>query len=320
MIKLLLFCGLFFSHIQAFDKVVIWGHKKNSHTHFYIHNAFNKAFKHLGYDVYWFDDEDVIEDFDFENSLFLVEGQVDRKIPLRNDCKYILHNCNNSKYQHLDQKNWMRLQVYTDDVLDWPSAKQVEPFVYFDIEAKTLFMPWATDLLPHEIDAQKDKIRNRTIQNKIYWIGTIGEGEFGNIHEITPFVKAAEESGIEFIKLHPGQATVEENAELISISYLAPAILGDWQVKKGYIPCRIFKNISYGAMGVTNSVRVFELFQRRIVYNPDTYQLFFDAKERLKKYTLTKTYRMMDFVKKNHTYLNRIARILEFLELIEKNY
>ena len=33
---------------------------------------------------------------------------------------------------------------------------------------------------------------------------------------------------------------------LIQESIIAPALQTDWQVEHEYIPCRIFKNISYG--------------------------------------------------------------------------
>ena len=39
-------------------KVVIWGVKLHSHTHSYIHWAFERAFRHLGYTVYWLDNSD----------------------------------------------------------------------------------------------------------------------------------------------------------------------------------------------------------------------------------------------------------------------
>jgi hypothetical protein len=60
-------------------KVVLWGHKLHTHTHSYIHFAFHKAFKHLGYDTYWFDNNDDVSGFDFFGSLFITEGQVDSK-------------------------------------------------------------------------------------------------------------------------------------------------------------------------------------------------------------------------------------------------
>ena len=43
---------------MKYNKVVIWGHPLYSHTHSYVHEAYNKAFKHLGYDTYWFHDGD----------------------------------------------------------------------------------------------------------------------------------------------------------------------------------------------------------------------------------------------------------------------
>lgn len=74
-------------------KVVLWGHKLHSHTHSYIHWGFERAFKYLGYETYWFDGGDNVSNFDFSGSLFITEGQVDQAIPLRDDCLYILHNC-----------------------------------------------------------------------------------------------------------------------------------------------------------------------------------------------------------------------------------
>src|SRR5690349_5990415 len=98
-------CILLSPLLNAFDKVVIWGHKLHTHTHSYIHSGFYEGFKHLGYATYWFDDADDVSDFNFSNTLFLTEGQVDKKIPLRADCIYLLHNCTDPKYRILERKN-----------------------------------------------------------------------------------------------------------------------------------------------------------------------------------------------------------------------
>jgi len=94
---------------------------------------------------------------------------------------------------------------------------------------------------------------------------------------------------------------------------LAPAIQGAWQCKVGYIPCRIFKNISYGAIGITNSKAVYDLFGGKIVYNEDTYQLCYDALDTIKNMDINELYELMDFVKEKHTYINRINYLLWFL-------
>ena len=304
------------NNCESFEKVIIWGHKLHSHTHSYIHNAFYRAFIHLGYPTYWFDDSDDVSNFDFSHCLFLTEGQVDGKIPIRKNCQYLLHNADSDKYLQLSSEQCLRIQVYTKDVLSKPTCTRIAPCIYFDRYTKTLYMPWATDLLPHEIDEIKKEVSVISNERKVYWIGTIGYGgEFGNSDQVNPFIAACRNEGVEFIHYGiyaPGwrAVSVEENQQLIASSYMAPAIVGRWQLEKGYIPCRIFKNISYGKLGITNSDTVYELFEKRIVYNPDTYALFYDAKKKLETMTLDELHGLMDFVKEKHTYLNRIELVI----------
>lgn len=317
-------CFIFFLtvipiQIFCFDKVIIWGHKLHSHTHSYIHDAFYKAFNHLGYDTYWFDDMDDVCNFDFTNSLFLTEGQVDSNIPLCQDCCYLLHNCCGEKYIHtIPARNRLTIQVYTHDVLHVPTAVKLAPFTYFDLIGQCVYMPWATDLLPHEIEELQKKECPHLPEKNIYWIGTIGGGTFGNIEEISPFQQACEDNGVSFIHAK-ARLDPNESIELIRNSYMAPTIVGTWQSEKGYIPCRIFKNISYGKMGITNSQAVFELFEEKIVYNPDTYQLFIDAQNCLNSSSQDQINDLVNFVKEKHTYLNRVQLLLSLLRMIQNN-
>jgi hypothetical protein len=300
-----------------FKNVIIWGHKLHSHTHSYIHAAFYRAFEYQGYNTYWFDDNDTLNGFDFSSSLFITEGQVDKRIPLRDDCRYILHNCDGEKYRSLRQKgNCIMLQVYTHDCLP-RSVQKLDDCIYADKNDLCIYMPWATDLLPHEIDAIKNKFRIRAPgKNKaVYFIGTIGGGTFGNDNHIDKFKRACHEHGISFMQQR--NLSLEETILNTQSSLMAPAIQGDWQIEKGYIPCRIFKNISYGAIGATNSKTVRELFQRKIVYNPDCYQLFYDVRDRINTITLEEQFEIMDFVKEKHTYLNRIEHLLQFMHMIK---
>ncbi len=306
------------AHLKGFDKVVIWGHKLHSHTHSYVHNAFFRAFKELGYSTYWFDDADNVQNEDFSGALFITEGQVDKNIPLRSDCRYILHNCSSSKYAPLyEAKKAISLQVYTDDVLSNPNCKKVAPCIYYDLGSKSIYMPWATDLLPKEIDLVKKKVPITKKNRNICWVGTIGAGVFGNIEQITPFKNMAKNHGIGF------QSTLNislaKHEKLIRSAYMAPTIVGKWQQEKGYIPCRIFKNISYGQMGITNSPRIYELFEGKIIYNSDSAQLFLDAHRKMQNMNLQELYDLMDFVKFNHTYINRIETLLDFFKKIEND-
>lgn len=308
----LLFLISFFSLNGAedfFSKVIIWGHPLHSHTHSYIHMAFFKAFQHLGYEVYWVSNVDEIQDIDISNALFITEGQVDASIPKRKDCYYVLHNCRADEYSDLVDRSIL-LQVYTHDCLAYVTEKLGE-CMYTNVAERMIFLPWATDLLPHEIEGMKETVQLEKERN-VTWIGTIGQGVFGNKNEIDGFAQACTENDIVFkgyTNLSP-----DKNIQLIQESYLAPAIQGAWQCENGYIPCRIFKNISYGQWGITNNKTVYDLFEGRIVYNSDTYQLFYDAQAYVKNSCINELYELMDFVKNNHTYINRIETLLGFMK------
>lgn len=310
-----------FSYLKGqldFNKVVIWGFKERIHTSHFIHNALYKACKHMGYDTYWFDDKEDVSQFDFTKSLFFTEGQVDKNIPIRDDCYYILHHCYDGKYFSLKKHNRaLILEVYTRDV-HFRNVKKIANCMYFDVENKSIFLPWATDLLPHEVDEQKKKVKFSERSEKIYYIGTLdNHSKFENMSQIGPFIKACRDNGVDFIHEEPASCSVEENINLINNSCMAPALQGPWQLEMNFVPCRIFKNISYGQMGITNSKIVYDLFDGKIVYNSDTYQLFHDAQVKINTMKIEELYELMDFVRDNHTYVSRITMMLDFFELLQ---
>ena len=131
-----------------FNQVIIWGHKLHSHTHSYIHYGFNKAFKYMGYKCLWLDNNYDISNIDFSNSLFITEGQVDKNIPIRNDCIYLLHNCDKQKYSNIN--NVFNIQVITETELNKYSYNKC-PYEYGYCSDNQLLLCWATDLLPDDI-------------------------------------------------------------------------------------------------------------------------------------------------------------------------
>jgi hypothetical protein len=81
----------------------------------------------------------------------------------------------------------------------------------------------------------------------------------------------------------------------------------------GYIACRILKAISYGHLGITNSRHTYELLEKKVVYNENESQLFYDAQTQLNNYELIKE--QMNIVRNKHTYLNRINDLLNALSI-----
>ena len=92
-------------------------------------------------------------------------------------------------------------------------------------------------------------------------------------------------------------------------SYLSPDIRHQHHIDVGYIPCRVFKNISYGNLGMTNSKAVFDFFDQDIAYHEDPYELFYVGQRLRTNYDKLK--KMIRLVKSNHTYVNRIQSLLK---------
>ena len=306
--------------VRHVKKVILWGHKLHSHTHSYIHWGYSRAFKHMGYETHWLDNQDNVTNFDFSNSLFITAGSVDQDIPIRDDCFYVIHNCDQAKYRHLiSSGRAIILQVYTHDCLDRKEPALSRCF-HYDLRQPVIYMPWATDLLPYEIETNKKKIANIRKNETATFVGTITPGiPFDNNKQIEPFKRACKEHDITFKQEGSCNRSMDDNIQCVQQALLAPSLQGWWQCEKGYIPCRIFKNISYGAMPITNSKAVYELLNKKIIYHPDSYQLGLEAIKRVKTWSLEDQYALMDVVKEKHTYLNRIESLFQFFEMVAQH-
>ena len=304
------------------SQVVLWGHKLHTSQHSYIHYGFYKALQHLGYVILWIDKYDNIDNVDFTNSLFITEGQVDEGIPIIDNCYYVLFNCNLIKYRWKDI-NILLLRVCTKDCQRYVKLKKLDNYIYFEKasiynEFATLYMTWATDLLPYEID---ENIRNidDIIDNSKNDVNIVGT--FTNELSFVKFFCIL--NGLNFNKFggefNENNVDFKTNQELIQQSYIAPAIQTEFQVYHGYIPCRIFKNISYGKMGITNNLSVAEFFNGNLIYNSDilkTLELGIEFEKSDKEIKKAKILHLMGYVKQNHTYLNRIKVLFKCLNYI----
>ena len=112
--------------------------------------------------------------------------------------------------------------------------------------------------------------------------------------------------------------------ELVQRSAVCPDIRGSGDPDKirmgetgtchkeiGYIPCRLFKNISYGKLGMTNCPRLKELFGDLVVLETDEAKMVetYLEKSKDKDYIL----RQMEWVKEHHTYVRRVQDLLKII-------
>ncbi len=324
-----------------FSQIVVWGYApdEKKHTHHYIQSSFYKTFKYLGYKTFWANHLSGKDYFTRQridiipNTLFIVEHQRQSNLPLRHDCYYILHNMfwdvekswlkfSGWKYPQFEElansKRVINLQVNRRDYYtpDKPFLDK-DKFYYYDLSNYRLFLPWATDLLPHEIEQNKTKVPTILLKKKkhINMIGTI-------VDTWRSWKQICKAKGYP-VNIAGGFTEAisdQENQRLIQESWCSPALQRSDQIKPGYIPCRIFKNISYGVMGITNNQYVQELFNNKLIYNQDLHVLFekiANWENKSMEIKQNNILELMDIVKNEHTYINRINTIMQFFDMIK---
>ena len=175
---------------------------------------------------------------------------------------------------------------------------------------KIICCPWATDLLPNEIEYNIKNLAHMKSKQVSNFVGMPlahleAYKECMNTHNI----KYTNYGGT-FDKDSKHNKTTNENMLLIQESIIAPALQTDLQIRIGYIPCRIFKNISYGKMGMTNNMTVYKLFNEKILYSTNIEELVtqgLDFENKSDKNTILEE--LMREIKDKHTYINRMEFI-----------
>jgi len=328
---------------NKFKKVIIWGYPLYSHSHSFIHHGWYKAFKHLGYETHWFHNGEFPEDFDYGDALVITEGYADEKLPIAASSVYFVHVCKDpGKYLNAGARlidlrfNVKKTRDFTYNYsLDMLSLSSLDDFTAYERNAndsalsekyikgvcgyEAIYLMWATDMLPEEIDFNDAHItRDREVHH-------IGSAWSANMRELQQFQQSVEQAGIKFVVHDPWKkiTTNEEAKQLVQKSYIAPDIRGSGltcddstaeecnHLAIGYIPCRTFKNISYGQLGVTNSPAVKDLLQEHVIFSDNPGLLLTAAEPYLKD--TDRIQAAMRYVQKHHTYLNRINTLLNIL-------
>ncbi len=97
-------------------------------------------------------------------------------------------------------------------------------------------------------------------------------------------------------------------------AYIAPAI--QWtQVDDGYIPCRLFIQMSLSVLGVSNNPYVYNLFDDdEVVVDRDIRKMMDKTQQIIKdKRVDSYTQKAIQKVKEKHTYINRIDELFSYL-------
>lgn len=298
------------------QKFVIWGYPLHSHTHSYIHYGFFKALKSLGYDVRWFDD--IIVNEDFENCIFITESNCKKNIPIIKSSKYFIHNfCGGFEKQSLiEHDNVYNLLVYHEEYNFPNNLQSLDDYSWYDPETKNIMIMWGTDLLPEEIDNTQPVLYDKS-KSDVNFIGTI-QGE-----NSVKFAHICADHGKNFYNCggYTGSPQSEINQfydnknsiDTLRNSYLSFDIRESQHLRNGYVPCRVFKNISYGMWTGTNSTKIKKFFNGHLTVESNLNILYDYLVKEHSDCGKDKIRSAMNYIKENHTYLNRINSILSVL-------
>lgn len=305
-----------------FRKVIIWGHKPQAkrsrfhtsarrHTHSYIHEGFFRAFQFLGFETHWLDDDSSVGGVDFSDCLFLSEDQVDIQIPLDRRATYVIHHSSKSKYDEIGAK-LLHLNNFTTEientespVFGGPRLEVLDEVTYFDSNSRRLFQPWATDLLPPEIDS-RILIPYRPETPYVNYVGTFKHDNLST--EASKFRRTIRHSGRSFRVFSAVDNLTSRH--LVENSLISIDLRGDWHQEVGYIPCRIWKSLSYGKFIGSNSMKLEKIFGQRIAF-AKTEDLFLTTIHGYMQVSPVDMAETVAWIRQHHTFANRATRILD---------
>lgn len=238
------------------ERVVLWGLRGeigDSFQHIWRHYA--HALFRLDKPYLWLPDEAPSREWvEAGDLLFAVDVAANELGPPIEGVDYLLHNILDTHpvRDGLDPDRCVYLQVWTNDAAERGEAWG--PVRRWDRHSRVLYQPWGTDLLADEF---MQPVFNPDSVLATF-VGSVWDGNGqGNRETIRELAEALERHGL--VLHHRAGVDDAENAALIRQARIAPALTGQWQVDHDYLPCRFFKNISYGALGMTNVRKAFDL-------------------------------------------------------------
>jgi hypothetical protein len=302
--------------------ILIWGHPLGTHTHSWIHYGFARAFEHLGFDVHWLEDsaKSVDRVRQLERAIVVVERQQDQHLltALRPSWLVFGHNCESEPYRAahlvpvqvlmLDKSGYRNPRWHPEVAQE--ASKPAEEKLSAEVDPNTIEIFWATDLLPDEIVFTPHRDDSRDV----VFVGSVWAYNRSTVKEFRRVVRSR---GLKW----KAYKNVDQarHAELIRRARFAPSIQGEWQVDHGYIPCRLFKNVSYSQLAVSNNPCASAVLDEdQMVCDRDLETLVDRTLEAEGNGRIDEMVRAaQSTIRSRHTYVNRINQLVGFTATVD---
>lgn len=277
---------------------------KRFHTHSAIHEGLYKAAKSLSLDVDWIDG--IPADFIFKpNDIIITEPRFlnNTIFNVPKSVNVLIHG--ESTYfrdlKFFPENFWFFENFSTTK--NYIEFTKISEFFYVNESKKIISMSWATD----------DFIKNPFIPSKIfkkksetYYIGNFSEDALMIAKSIS---KKLSHRGIKMLRVSGVNSDSAKHYSVISRLSFDIRCLD--HIDKGFIPCRVFKNISYGRGIITNSKEISNAFNGMIpcFHDIEDFDSMIDLYSGGKFDEAFKE--LMFKIQNNHTYINRLNDILK---------
>lgn len=328
---------------NQFKKVIVWAHPDVNHTMNYVFRPFYQAFKYLGFNAYYFDNNNHPNEneFSYEDCLFLTEGYSEDKIPIKKSSTYIVHGIKNpakylgnvkrfidwryaayahGQFDHLyaykmDKNNLTKLGpcMYYESSSNKTIRYKNDYFDYDCDDYEKIYGSWATNLLKGQEDY--NDIYFPREENNIYFSGTISpNGRCENYSNILPFIESCRKRGINFIINDPWSNPLSDEEIILRAkkSVLGVDIRSKQHIRDGYLACRLFKNMSYGHLGICNSKTAYEELEGNCFLVENPAEMLEKGLEHRKDYKFIE--KCMQYIMENHTFENRARDLMRIFE------
>ena len=287
---------------------------RTPHTNSYFFEGFYIAAKYLNLSAYWIDNQKDLENIVDDKTIVLCEGSYFPDLNRELNCKYVLHSVPShwlEKFKDLSlRKKALHLDLFKNKALKY---SLIDDLTYFDEKEFTLYQPWAGNLMPSEI-IDIDYLKNIDYKYS-YYIGLLYGDGCQKANHLNNYL--SESKYRTKIKCVTG-ASHSTTQELTLKSSLCLDIRYDHHLEIGYVPCRIFKTLSFGREIYVNSKYIKKYLKDipHVKYYENgeclknQYDKFCSMNRTMRENFYREKLYTLNKIKEKHTFVNRLNNIM----------